>query len=314
MELCRSVAVDDVFLAHERLRRILPPTPAVYSESRAAFLKLDNLQVTGAFKVRGALNALAAQVERGDHRPVVAASAGNHAQGVAWAARRFGLRVCLVVPVGAPQTKIEGCRTLGAEVVIQGSCFEEALEHACTLADAKGWRFLHAFDDPEVIAGQGTLALELLPLRPDVVLVPIGGGGLAAGTGLVLKTFGVRVIGVQVEGADAMARMLRGETPDSSVRGTIADGLRVRQPGSIPFELCDGLFDEIVVVSDGAVRHAIVDLFANDGIIAEGAGAATVAALPLIAGCRKVAVISGGNIDGSLLADLLQQQLNPAVE
>jgi threonine dehydratase len=308
MEFSCPVAVDDVFVAHERLQRILPPTPVVYSESREALLKLDSLQVTGAFKVRGALNALAAQVERGDHRPVVAASAGNHAQGVACAGRYFGLGICVVLPAGAPRTKIDGCRRLGAEVVLQGSCFEEALQYAGSLAASKGWRFLHAFDDPEVIAGQGTLAVELLPLRPDVVLVPIGGGGLAAGTALVLKAFGIRVIGVQVEGADAMARMLRGKALDSSSRSTIADGLLVHQPVSMALDVCHDLVDDIVVLSEGEVRRAVVDLFANDGIIAEGAGAATVAVLPRIAGGRKVAVISGGNIDGALLDDLLCQR------
>jgi threonine dehydratase len=307
MELTCAVGVDDVFAAHDRLRRILPPTPVVYSESRGAFLKLDNLQATGAFKVRGALNALAAQVERGDRRPVIAASAGNHALGVAWAGRHFGLRVCVVVPTAAPQTKIAGCRRLGAEVVLRGHCFEEALEYAGSLADGRGWRFLHAFDDPDVIAGQGTLAVELLPLRPDVVLVPIGGGGLAAGAGLVLQASDVRVIGVQVEGADAMARRLRGEPAHPSPAVTIADGLRVHQPGRVTSELCDDLVDDILVVSDAEVRRTVVDLFADDGIIAEGAAAAAVAALPRVVGSRKVAVISGGNIDGQLLAELLRQ-------
>jgi threonine dehydratase len=308
MALRSPVAVDDVFVAHDRLRRILPPTPVIYSQSRAAFLKLDNLQVTGAFKVRGALNALAAQVERGDHRPVLAASAGNHGQGVAWAGRHFGLQVCVVVPAGAPHTKIAGCRRLGAEVVLHGDCFEEALEHAGSLAAGRGWRFVHAFDDPDVIAGQGTVAVELLPLRPDAVLVPIGGGGLAAGTGLVLKAFGVRVIGVQVEGADALARRRRGQAPDCAPPATIADGLRVHRPGRLAVALCDGLLDDVVVVSDGEVRRAVAQLFAEEGIIAEGAGAASAAALPRVAGSRKVAVISGGNIDGRLLAEVLRQR------
>jgi threonine dehydratase len=285
----------------------------VCSRTLGGFLKLDNLQITGAFKVRGALNALAAQLERGDHRPVVAASSGNHAQGVAWASRYFGVKACVVVPEVAPQAKIEGCRRLGAEVVLRGSCFEEALEHAGRLAEGRGWRFLHAFDDPDVIAGQGTVAAELLPLRPDVVLVPVGGGGLAAGIAVVLKAFGVRVVGVQVQGVDALARRLRGEPPGGPPPATIADGLRVHRLGRLAVKLCDELVDDILVVTEGEVRRALAHLFADDGIIAEGAGATAAAALPRVTGRRKVAVISGGNIDGHLLADLLRPAGTEAV-
>ena len=271
-------------------------------------LKREDQQPVFSFKLRGAYNKMAHLSATECARGVIAASAGNHAQGVALAAQKLGCGATIVMPVTTPHIKITAVESRGAKVVLHGDSYSDAYAHAMLLQKRSRATFVHPYDDPDVIAGQGTLAVELLPLRPDVVLVPIGGGGLAAGTALVLKAFGIRVIGVQVEGADAMARMLRGKALDSSSRSTIADGLLVRQPGSIALDVCHDLVDDIVVLSEGEVRRAVVDLFANDGIIAEGAGAATVAVLPRIAGGRKVAVISGGNIDGALLDDLLCQR------
>ena len=177
----------DLAAARARITAALAPTPVVAARSRDAWLKLENLQITGSFKVRGALNAIARGVESGDRRAIVAASAGNHGQGVAWAARRFGLSACVVVPRDAPRAKVEGCRALGAEVVVGGDGYESCWALAHQLAGRRGARLVHAFDDPDVIAGQATVGFELAALAPDVVLVPVGGGGLAAGVGLALR-------------------------------------------------------------------------------------------------------------------------------
>jgi threonine dehydratase len=303
-----TVTADDVRTAARRLAGILGPTPAIWSDARGGWLKLESLQVTGSFKVRGAANAVAAQVERGDRRPIVAASAGNHAQGVAWAARRFGLAAHVVVPTSAPRRKVAGCRALGAAVVERGASFEEAFDHAVELAAREGWRFLHAFDDPDVVAGQGTVALELSTLEPDVVLIPIGGGSLAAGMGVVLAERSIRAVGVQVEGVDAMARELRGAGGPFEPAATLADGLRVRRPGVLNRDLCGRVLEDIVTVPEAQVRSALVDLIAADRIAAEGAGAVAACALPLVRGRRKVAVVSGGNVDEAVLASLFAER------
>ena len=296
-----AVHVDDVLAADRRRRGVLRPTPLIYSERLQAWLKLESLQVTGAFKVRGAFNAVARQIDRGDFRPLVTASAGNHALGASWAARHFGRPVCVVVPTTAPATKILGCESLGARVLRHGGSFEDAYVRARELSEERGWRFLHAFDDSDVIAGQGTVALELAELEPDAVLVPIGGGSLAAGMGLILKARGVRVIGVHVEGLDSMARALRGDEGNGELPASIADGLRVQRPGALTRAICAEALDDIVSVSESDLRRTVLNLLSHERIVAEGAGAAAVAALEKVKGRRRVAVVTGGNIDGDLL-------------
>lgn len=292
-----------------RVRGVLPETPLIRSERLGAWLKLESLQTTGAYKVRGAFNALAADVERGERRPVFAASAGNHGLGVAWAARRLGVAATIVVPDGASRTKVAGCRALGARVVHAGSGFESCVTHARALAAAVGGRFLHAFDDVEVIAGQSTVAAELLALRPDVVVVPIGGGGLVAGVGSVLRRHGIRVVGAQVAGVDSLRRALMGEGPPPipapAPAPTLADGLRVAAPGLLPLRIASAFLDEIVVVSEAEVGTAVASLALHERVVAEGAGAVAVAALARVAGRRRVAIVSGGNIDASLLGHLI---------
>jgi threonine dehydratase len=292
--------------AAARVRGVLPETPLVRSERLGAWLKLESLQITGAYKVRGALNALASQVERGDRRPVFAASAGNHGLGVAWSARRLGLAATIVVPDGAPQTKVAGCQALGARVIRAGDGFESCVAVACALARANGGRFLHAFDDAEVIAGQSTVAAELLAARPDVVVVPIGGGGLIAGVGSLLRRHGIRVVGAQVEGVDSLRRALaREDGPVQPSVATLADGLRVAAPGRLPLRIASAFLDEIVVVSEDEVANALASLALHERVIAEGAGAVAVAALDRVAGTRRVAVVSGGNIDARRLGRIL---------
>jgi threonine dehydratase len=299
------VRVSDIQAAIDRIAGRLARTPLIFDRRRDAYLKLENQQVTGSYKVRGAYNAIAAGVARGDRRPVVAASAGNHGKGVAWAAQAFGLAACIVVPRGAPRTKVAGARELGAEVLEHGHSFDDCTALAVNLADERGWRFIHPFDDPEVIAGQGTVAAELDAGPGDVVLVPIGGGGLAAGTAIWLAARGARVVGVQVEGVDAMRRVLRGE-PRRRAAPTIADGLVVAEPGRLSRQICARLVSNIVIVGEDEVRRALLDLRTRDGFVVEGAGAVSVAGLahvPADAG-RRIAVVSGGNLDESLYASL----------
>ncbi|HWS77469.1 MAG TPA: pyridoxal-phosphate dependent enzyme, partial [Thermomonas sp.] len=208
----RMPTAGDVLAAHARLRRFLDATPIHYAERFGCWLKLENLQRTGSYKVRGALNALLAMRERGDTRTVIAASAGNHAQGLAWAGYRLRMPVITVMPRCAPETKVAGVAHWGATVRLHGDSYDEAKAFAIELAAQNGYRLLSAFDDPDVIAGQGTVGLEIAAsLSPDVVLVPIGGGGLASGVALALKSQGIRIVGAQVEGVDAMARALQGD-------------------------------------------------------------------------------------------------------
>jgi len=292
--------------AAARVQGALPPTPVVRSERLGAWLNLENLQVTGAYKVRGAYNALAARRERGERGPVFAASAGNHGLGVAWAARRLGVAATIVVPRRAARTKVDGCRALGARVVEDGDSFESCAARARALAEAEGGCFLHAFDDAEVIAGQSTVAAELLALRPDVVVVPIGGGGLVAGVGSVLRRQGIRVVGVQVEGVDALRRALAGEPVPALPAPTLADGVRVAAPGRLPLRIAAAFLDEILIVTEAEVIAALASLALRERVVAEGAGAVAVAALVRVAGERRVAVVSGGNIDAGLLGGVLR--------
>lgn len=300
-----SVGAMDVLAAQARLRRYLPPTPLHHAERFGCWLKLENLQRTGSYKVRGALNALLAARERGDDRPVIAASAGNHAQGLAWAAYRLNVPAIAVMPHGAPQTKIAGVAHWGATVRLHGDTFDEARAFALQLAERNGYRFLSAFDDPDVIAGQGTVGLEIASLAPDVVLVPIGGGGLAAGVALALKAQGVRIVGAQVEHVDAMARALRNEAPGAPPVATLADGVRVKEPGLLTRRILSELIDDIVIVREAELRETLVRLALEEHLIAEGAGALALAAGRRVAGKRKCAVVSGGNIDAMVLAGLL---------
>ncbi len=302
-----SVSVADVLVAQARLRRYLPVTPMHHAERFGVMLKLENLQRTGSYKVRGALNAMLAARERGDARPVICASAGNHAQGVAWAAYRLGMQAITVMPVAAPQTKIAGVQHWGATVRLHGNSYDEAFAFARELAAQNNYRFLPAFDDPDVIAGQGTIGIEIAPFAPDVVIVPIGGGGLASGVALALKSQGVRVVGAQVEGVDSMARAIKGDVREIAPVPTLADGVKVKIPGFITRRLCTSLLDDVVIVREAELRETLVRLALEEHVIAEGAGALALAAGKRVAGKRKCAVVSGGNIDATVLAALLSE-------
>ena len=302
-----AVSASDVLAAQARLRPYLAATPLHRAERFGCWLKLENLQRTGSYKVRGAMNALLAGRERGDTRPVIAASAGNHALGLAWAGYRLRLPVITVMPRCAPQTKIAGVAHWGATVRLHGDSYDEARAFADDLAVEHGYRVLSAFDDADVIAGQGTVGLELASLAPDVVLVPIGGGGLAAGVALALKSQGVRIVGAQVEGVDSMARALRGDHRPIEPAETLADGVRVKQPGALTQGVLRHLLDDIVIVREAELRETLVRLALEEHVIAEGAGALALAASRQVPCKRKCAVVSGGNIDAVVLALLLSQ-------
>jgi len=299
------VSASDVLAAQARLRRYLDVTPTHYAERFGCWLKLENLQRTGSYKVRGALNALLVARERGDERTVIAASAGNHAQGLAWAAYRLGVPAITVMPRNAPETKIAGVAHWGATVRLHGDSYDEAKAFAIELAAQHDYRLLSAFDDRDVIAGQGTVGLEIAAMSPDVVLVPIGGGGLAAGVALALKSQGVRIIGAQVEGVDAMARALQGDHSLREPAMTLADGVRVRQPGALTERILAELLDDVIIVREAELRETLVRLALEEHVIAEGAGALALAAGKRVAGKRKCAVVSGGNLDAAVLARLL---------
>lgn len=282
------------------------------------FLKLENLQTTGSFKLRGAVNRLTLMKVRGEGDRVVAASAGNHGQGVAWAATYAGLKATIVMPQGASITKQSACRGYGADLVLAGNNLTEALEKAQELV-AQGYVFIHPFDDLEVVAGQGTLGLEILEDLPEVdtVVLPVGGGGLAAGTAMALKERSprVRVIGVQTEQVPSLAAARqRGEPVPVPSRPTLGDGIRVGQTGRLTFPYLQKYLDDLVLVGESNIAQAILVLLESKKILAEGAGAVSAAAFlkPLAGvdwGRRVVLVISGGNIDTPLLERVLVRAL-----
>jgi threonine dehydratase len=301
---------NELSKAAKRIKNIIRKTPLL--ETRDGFLKLENFQHTGAYKLRGASNAILS-IEASSKRGVIAASAGNHASGLAYAAKTIGIQCTAVVPFKTPQVKIDNCRSLGCKVIRSGNTFEESLIEAKKIAVQEDLYFVHAFDNPQVIYGQGTIGLELLAENPDVILVPIGGGGLAAGVALACAKTKVRVVGVQVEGMDAMRRRLE-NLPDLPALGrSIADGVAVSNPGQLTEQLCRQYLDDIVIVSEADLRDAIVTLAARDNIIAEGAGALSFAALNKVSGRKKIAVITGGNIDLQLFTELVRRQRNRRV-
>jgi threonine dehydratase len=318
-------------LAHieETAARILPyvrRTPCERSEplgeitGREICLKLENLQLTGAFKIRGALSRLLAMPPEVRAGGVITASAGNHGLGVALAARLLGISATVVVPTTVPLAKLTAIQRQGAEAVLEGPTYDDAHAAAEAMARERQLTYVHAFDDPDVIAGQGTVALELLADGPelDAIVVPVGGGGLISGIAVAAKALrpNVRVIGVQATGSPALAESFREGRLMTAMSSTIADGIAVKRPGALPFEIINRLVDDVVTVSDEAIAEAIVLLLERHKLLAEGAGATALAAIlqnEIPARLRRVGVIiSGGNIDPNLLDKVLQQGLASA--
>jgi threonine dehydratase len=301
-------------------------TPTEKSEAlsglagREVYLKLENLQKTGSFKIRGGLNALMRKDERERANGVVTASAGNHGQGVAFAAKLLGIPACVVLPIGVPLAKLTAIQRTGAETVLTGESYDEAHAAALEIARDRKRSYVHAFDDDDVIAGQGTLALELLDDVPDldVLVVPVGGGGLISGIALAAsgRKTRPRIIGVQAAGASAFADSFKSGKLVEHPVATIADGIAVARPAVRTLSVAKRYVDEVITVTDEAIARTIVVLLERTKLLAEGAGAAALAAVleldGRIGGQKVGVVISGGNIDPNLLGKALQQGLASA--
>ncbi len=282
------------------------------------YLKPENLQYTGSFKLRGAYYKISQLTPEEKAKGVIACSAGNHAQGVALGATHNGIKSLICLPAGAPLSKVEATKALGAEVCLVPGVYDDAYRKAIELQKEHGYTFVHPFDDPLVIAGQGTIGLEIIEEMPDVeaVIVPIGGGGLISGVAFTLKKLNpnIKVYGVQAEGAPSMVRSVaQGERINLDSVSTIADGIAVKQPGVNTYEMCQKYVDEIVTVSDDEIAAAILTLIEQQKLVAEGAGAVSVAAAMFnkvpIEGKKVVCIVSGGNIDVTSLNRVITRGL-----
>jgi threonine dehydratase len=321
-----AISLADVQAARERLRGAIYYSPCPHSQMLSAltgqqvYLKLENLQMTGSFKERGALNRIAMLTPEQAARGVVAASAGNHAQGVAYHATARRIRALIVMPLATPLVKVTATRGFGAEVVLHGANYDEACEEATRLCVAQGMTFIHPFDDASVMAGQGTIGLELLEQVPqlEAVVVPIGGGGLIGGIACAIKESrpDIRIVGVQTSRLPSMvAARAEGHPVTVEPSTTIADGIAVRRVGDVTFPVVARYVDEIVTVDEDEIASAILVLLEREKTLAEGAGATALAALlqkkttVIPAGAKTAVLVCGGNIDVTLLSRIIERGL-----
>ena len=316
------LTLDMVFNAQTVLKNIIRETNVVRAYGIAPdcelYLKPENLQITGSFKVRGSAYKIAMLSDEEKNKGVIACSAGNHAQGVALAATKNGIKSLICLPDTAPISKVEATKGFGAEVCLVEGCYDDAYKKALELRDSKGYTFVHPFDDENVIAGQGTIALEILNDLDniDAIVVPIGGGGLISGIAYTVKQIrpSVKVYGVQAAGAPSMFNSVKnGKIECLSGVSTIADGIAVKQPGENTFRYVSEYVDEVALVTDDEVASAILTLIEKQKMIAEGAGATAVAAVMAgkfnLKGKRVAAVVSGGNIDVTSLSRVIDRGL-----
>lgn len=306
------------FVLNKVLRKTeLIHTPRINPESDV-YLKPECLQKTGSFKIRGAYYKISQLSDEEKARGVIACSAGNHAQGVALGATAMGVKSLICLPEGAPISKVEATKRLGAEVCLVPGVYDDAYQKALQLRDEHGYTFVHPFDDENVIAGQGTIGLELIEQLPDMeaVVAPVGGGGLISGLAFAIKSLNpkVKIYGVQAEGAASMVNSVHDHHPETlpSV-STIADGIAVKSPGTITFETCSKYVDDIVTVTEDEICAAILKLIESEKMVAEGAGAASVAAVMYnkvpVKGKKTVCIVSGGNIDVTILNRVIYRGL-----
>ncbi len=315
---------NDIAKARENLGGFVDLTPLEFSYvlsrevGREVYLKFENLQRTGSFKIRGAFNKIANLEKDELRRGVIAASAGNHAQGVAYAAGMMGIRATVVMPEGTPLMKVVSTRRYGAWVVLRGETYDDAYRYALELQRGADLTFIHAFDDPLVIAGQGTIGLELMEQLPDLstVVVPVGGGGLISGIAIAVKNINpkVRVIGVQAENAKSMKLSLsEGELFEVDSAHTIADGIAVKRAGEVTFPIVKSLVDDIVTVEEEEIASAILMFIEKAKTVVEGAGATTLAALLYdkvrLKSGKFVLILSGGNIDVNMISRVIDKGL-----
>lgn len=316
---------QDILDAQQRLDGLLIKTPCLHSVTLSAltganvYLKFENQQFTASFKERGALNCLLQLTQAERSGGVIAMSAGNHAQALAYHGQRLGIPTCIVMPKFTPATKVAQTRIFGAEVVLHGEQFDETRSHALRLAQTRGFTLIHPFDDPRVIAGQGTVALEVLAQVPDmeVMLVPVGGGGLVSGVCLAMHGQDVDVVGVQMEryagAADAFHQRTGSAARASKAVGTVAEGIAVKQPGAVTQPIIQKHVSDMLLVTEQQVEQAVFELLEIEKTVVEGAGAAGLAALQAhssrFAGRNVVVLLTGGNIDMMLLSSIMQRGL-----
>jgi threonine dehydratase len=317
-----SIGLVDVLAARERLRGSIYYSPCPRSQMLSAltgqqvYLKLENLQMTGSFKERGALNRIALLTPEQATRGVIAASAGNHAQGVAYHATKRGIPALIVMPLTTPLVKVTATRDFGAEVLLHGANYDEAFAEATRLCVERGLTFIHPFDDAAVMAGQGTIGLELLEQVPELeaVVVPIGGGGLIGGIACAIKESHpeIRIVGVQTSKLPSMAIAVEAHHPVTiAAATTIADGIAVRRAGDLTLPVIERYVDEIVMVEEDEIASAILMLLEREKTLAEGAGAAALAALlqhrTSLHGAHTAVLVCGGNIDVTLLSRIIER-------
>lgn len=322
MENKNELTLDNVYKARYALKDVAIQTDLLYAPKlkpgTELYLKTENLQITGSFKVRGAYYKMSKLSAEEKARGVVACSAGNHAQGVALAAQKNGIKAVICLPDSAPISKVEATKSYGAEICLVEGVYDDAYQKALSLRDEEGYTFIHPFNDPDVIAGQGTIALELAEQIPDMdaVIVPIGGGGLISGVAFTIKALNpnIKVYGVQASGAPSMLNSIHDahiEKLDSV--STIADGIAVKEPGTLTYDICSKYVDKIVTVTDDEISAAILALMEKHKLVTEGAGAVAVAAAMFdkldLKGKKTVCLLSGGNIDVTILSRVITRGL-----
>ena len=316
------LTLDNIYRASNVLREVVRKTDMVYAPKLRPgadiYLKTENLQFTGSFKLRGAYYKMSKLTDEEKAHGVVACSAGNHAQGVALAAQKSGIKATICLPDGAPISKIEATKSYGADVCLVEGVYDDAYKKALSLRDECGYTFIHPFNDEDVIAGQGTIALEIEDQLPtlDAVIVPIGGGGLISGVAFAMKAINpnVKVYGVQAAGAPSMFNSVRdGEIEELPSVSTIADGIAVKKPGDVTFDICSKYVDKIVTVTEDEIAAAILALMEQHKLVTEGAGAVAVAAAMFgkldVDGKKVVCLLSGGNIDVTILSRVIERGL-----
>ncbi|MDE7398035.1 MAG: threonine ammonia-lyase [Oscillospiraceae bacterium] len=317
------LTLDMIYKAQHVLKEVIRSTDLIkapkINPQADVYLKTENLQITGSFKVRGAYYKISQLTPEEREKGVIACSAGNHAQGVALAATKAGIKSLICLPDGAPISKVEATKSYGAEVCLVPGVYDDAYNKALQLRDEKGYTFIHPFDDEMVIAGQGTIGLELLEQLPDVdaVVVPIGGGGLISGVAFAIKSLNpkIKVYGVQAAGAPSMYNSINdGKIERLDSVSTIADGIAVKEPGENTFKLVDQYVDGVYTVTEDEISCAILSLIEQHKLIAEGAGAVPVAAvmfnkIPAIKGKKVVCLVSGGNVDVTILSRVIRRGL-----
>lgn len=316
------LTLDKVYHASFQLKDVIRRTDMIMAPKInpdcEVHLKTENLQVTGSFKVRGAAYKISQLSDEEKKKGVIACSAGNHAQGVALAATKNGIKSLICLPDGAPISKVEATRKYGADICLVEGVYDDAYNRALQLKDEMGYTFIHPFNDEDVIAGQGTIGLEVLEQLPDVdvVIVPVGGGGLISGVAFAIKSLNpnVKVYGVQASGAPSMLRSIANDKIEKlDAVSTIADGIAVKEPGDVTFQMCQKYVDGIVSVSEDEIAAAILALIEQQKLIAEGAGAVSVAAAMFnkvdVKGKKVCCLVSGGNIDVTILSRVIKRGL-----